>query len=209
MKKFFFGLLAGALLTFALTTSAQYLNYFSDVPAGEWYSDATEFLKQYGIVNGYADGTFGPNNNLKRSEMSVMLTQAMAELGHKRAVCVAQPYETDIGSMHYPVSMAYKDASDGQGLGQMFTASDCGRLEEFLNNADGEYIYGSSLELKNIPSSKLMSELQKIGYECEFLGDNPNECQGWILSDTVKADALFSLKHYWHEILHEGCVNCG
>lgn len=42
---------------------------FSDVPAGEWYSDPISAIAEIGMVNGYDDGTFRPNNNITYHEM--------------------------------------------------------------------------------------------------------------------------------------------
>ena len=48
-------------------------NEFSDVPAGTWYTNAVIWAKQNGIVSGYTDGTFRPDNKITRQEMAVML----------------------------------------------------------------------------------------------------------------------------------------
>jgi len=41
----------------------------NDVPAGEWFYKYVKNLETKSIVNGYGDGTFGPANNVKLSEM--------------------------------------------------------------------------------------------------------------------------------------------
>lgn len=46
---------------------------FSDVAAGQWYTKAVIWASSNGIVNGYEDGTFKPNNNVSREEMAAML----------------------------------------------------------------------------------------------------------------------------------------
>ncbi|MGN1408816.1 MAG: S8 family serine peptidase [Eubacteriales bacterium] len=46
---------------------------FSDVPAGEWYSDAVEWAVSVGIVNGYEDGTFAPAKPVTRQELSAFI----------------------------------------------------------------------------------------------------------------------------------------
>ena len=58
-----------------LTEKAQ--NTFSDVPAGAWYEDAVLKCAAAGIVTGYTDGTFRPNQNVKRGEATVMLARAL------------------------------------------------------------------------------------------------------------------------------------
>lgn len=46
---------------------------FSDVLPGRYYSDAIIWAYQNGIVNGYADGRFGVNDNITREQIAKML----------------------------------------------------------------------------------------------------------------------------------------
>ena len=46
---------------------------FTDVPAGEWYSDAVEWAASHGIVLGYGDGRFGPDDNVTREQLAAIL----------------------------------------------------------------------------------------------------------------------------------------
>lgn len=46
---------------------------FSDVPEGCWYTDAVNWAAEKGIVNGYADGTFHPEEKIKRQDMAAIL----------------------------------------------------------------------------------------------------------------------------------------
>lgn len=46
---------------------------FSDVPSGQWYSDAVGWASSNGIVGGYPDGTFKPDRNISRQDMAVMM----------------------------------------------------------------------------------------------------------------------------------------
>ena len=46
---------------------------FSDISQDDWYFDAVQNLQKTGIVEGYEDGTYKPENNLSRAEMAVML----------------------------------------------------------------------------------------------------------------------------------------
>lgn len=49
---------------------------FSDVNEGNAYFVAISYLEQHGIINGYDDGTFKPNENINRAESLKMLTLA-------------------------------------------------------------------------------------------------------------------------------------
>ncbi|MCR4669197.1 MAG: S-layer homology domain-containing protein [Clostridia bacterium] len=51
---------------------AEYAGVFSDVPAGEWYSDAVECAAAEGIVLGYGDGTFGVNDDVTREQLATI-----------------------------------------------------------------------------------------------------------------------------------------
>ena len=46
---------------------------FADVPAGCWYTDAIVWAAQNGIVCGFGDGTFRPNEAVTRAQAAVML----------------------------------------------------------------------------------------------------------------------------------------
>ena len=46
---------------------------FSDVPAGQWYSEAVAWAVESGIANGYGDGRFGPNNPITREQLAAFL----------------------------------------------------------------------------------------------------------------------------------------
>lgn len=46
---------------------------FADVKAGAWYADAVSWAAEKGIINGYDNGLFSPNNDTTREEFSVML----------------------------------------------------------------------------------------------------------------------------------------
>ena len=46
---------------------------FTDVAYGQWYSDAIRWAEMNKIVGGYADGSFGPNDNITREQLAVML----------------------------------------------------------------------------------------------------------------------------------------
>lgn len=50
---------------------------FSDAAAGDWYYDAVMSLYEAGIVNGYGDGAFGPNETVTREMAFVMLARAL------------------------------------------------------------------------------------------------------------------------------------
>ncbi|OZB92788.1 S-layer homology domain-containing protein [Paenibacillus sp. XY044] len=56
---------------------------YADVKPGDWYTEAVTLAQQYGIVNGYSDGTFRPGHTITREEALVMFGRAgkLARLG--------------------------------------------------------------------------------------------------------------------------------
>ena len=48
-------------------------NSFIDVDENDWAYAAIEKMKQVGILNGYPDGRFGPNDSTSRSQMAVII----------------------------------------------------------------------------------------------------------------------------------------
>jgi hypothetical protein len=51
-----------------------YSNIFGDVDPDEWYSNAIAYLAGIGVINGYADGSFKPDNAITRAEFVKILT---------------------------------------------------------------------------------------------------------------------------------------
>ncbi len=50
---------------------------FNDVNTSDWYAGAVAQAARYGLIQGYADGSFGPDRTVTRQEALVMLTRAM------------------------------------------------------------------------------------------------------------------------------------
>ena len=50
---------------------------FSDVSLGKWYTDSIHAAVQTGIVSGYPNGTFKPNNKITRQEMASLVDRAL------------------------------------------------------------------------------------------------------------------------------------
>ena len=53
--------------------AVNYLLQFTDVSGEAWYTEAVRWAASQGIVGGYADGRFGPNDNITREQLAVML----------------------------------------------------------------------------------------------------------------------------------------
>ena len=56
-------------------------NVFTDVPDGQWFSDAVAWAAQNGVVNGVGSGRFDPNGKITREQMAVILFRYTNKLG--------------------------------------------------------------------------------------------------------------------------------
>jgi hypothetical protein len=68
-----------ALMAFSITPLPNALasdSHFPDVTPETKYKPAIEYLAEKGIINGYSNGTFGPNNTLTRAELLKILLEA-------------------------------------------------------------------------------------------------------------------------------------
>lgn len=54
---------------------------FEDVEPDSWYGPYVAWASENGIVNGYSDTQFGPNDNITREQMCVMLANFMLAMG--------------------------------------------------------------------------------------------------------------------------------
>ncbi len=83
--------LAGAaclLITVLLRATALTASVFPDVPDTHPYADVIEVMKRDGIFIGRPDGTFGPDTNINRAEITVIILRARGGL----FTCSAQPF---------------------------------------------------------------------------------------------------------------------
>lgn len=55
---------------------------FTDVSADQYYSDAVAWASANNIVNGYGDGTFGPNDPITREQLAAILYRYMQYKGY-------------------------------------------------------------------------------------------------------------------------------
>ena len=72
---------------------------FSDVRPGAWYMSYIASAVAAGIVQGYEDGTFRPDQNITRQEMAVMVYRAAKVTGIQLTAIRAQDVFTDDGQI--------------------------------------------------------------------------------------------------------------
>jgi N-acetylmuramoyl-L-alanine amidase len=63
---------------------------FTDVSSSEWYASVVSAASKVGIIDGYEDGTFRPNAQINREELSAMVIRAMRFAGVSTSVSDSQ-----------------------------------------------------------------------------------------------------------------------
>jgi hypothetical protein len=93
---------------------------FVDVPSEAWFADAVGTAKRYGLIDGFEDGTFRPQDRITREQMAVMAVRALKVGGKKlpnvpnRTLSFAD--HTDIGAWSREAISQLDAASLIQGL---------------------------------------------------------------------------------------------
>ena len=85
---------------------------FNDVSKNEWYSDYIGYLSKYGIIKGYSDNTFRPNDNVTRAEF-VAITVRFNSLFNKVKKDGYTVKYTDVASNYW----AYSDITYAKNVG--------------------------------------------------------------------------------------------
>jgi hypothetical protein len=67
---------AAAIINRVLNNEPANINAFRDVAVGYQFARDIAAIKEAGIINGFADGTFRPNNYMTRAEMAVIIQRA-------------------------------------------------------------------------------------------------------------------------------------
>jgi len=68
-----FLVLGGTALAQIVPTMTHESELFSDVQKGTFFENSVTKLVRQGVVQGYEDGTFGPNDSVTRAQVSVMI----------------------------------------------------------------------------------------------------------------------------------------
>ena len=77
---------------------------FSDVPSSHWAAKYINFAATRGWVNGYADGTFRPNNSITRAEVAAVtcrLLERNADQSYIRSHLSELRAFTDVSESHW------------------------------------------------------------------------------------------------------------
>ena len=62
---------------------------YTDIPDGQWYTDAVDFVTRYGFMNGVGSGLFHPGDNVNRAQFVTILYR----MAGSPAVTIDNPFE--------------------------------------------------------------------------------------------------------------------
>ena len=79
---------------------------FNDVSKSEWYSDYIGYLSKYGIIKGYSDNTFRPDDNVSRAEFVAMTVRFNSLFNEAKKGSYTVKY-TDVATNYW----AYSDVA--------------------------------------------------------------------------------------------------
>lgn len=104
MKKVSFYLLAILLMlsfTFSSVHNVEAAASFNDVSNNHWAKKEIDYLTNLGVIKGYSNGTFKPNNSVTNAQVAIMLVRTLKLDTNGRP----NPGLTDVSSTHH----AYKE----------------------------------------------------------------------------------------------------
>ncbi len=162
------GVLLGAIPT-ALAAAV-----FSDVSEDAWYETSVVSLFDRGVIEGYSDNTYRPDNSVNRAEMAVMLDRSMNLL---LAYDLAQsmvawsneqnpPQEITINGMKIVGSTANSGGYSPASLSPEQSNADDGNIEALAN-----MLYGENLHDLALCQESFSGGIIGISYACDFLGE--------------------------------------
>lgn len=79
MKKIFSGVIIGLVVSLSISSYA-FTQFFPDVASNIWFGQAVGRLSEAGIITGYEDGTFKPNQSVSRAEMAVIIDRLLDKI---------------------------------------------------------------------------------------------------------------------------------
>ena len=81
---------------------------FLDVPSGQWYSAGVAWAAKNGIVNGYGNGSFGPDDNVSREQMLTILYRYAQQKGIDTSARGSRSRDPDAGNISSYAEIPYR-----------------------------------------------------------------------------------------------------
>jgi len=70
-------------VNFFETTAEEYKGYYPDVPENAWFAGYVEAATRVGLIEGFEDGTFRPNDEITRAQACLIINRALDRVPHE------------------------------------------------------------------------------------------------------------------------------
>ena len=174
MKK----ILKGLLSTLVVTLSVGIANAFPDVSDNHWAAPQIKLLSEQGVIIGYPDGMFKPDENVTRAEFASMAIKALGQQNTK----VIQPVNfTDIT----PEYWAYDAIQKALYFELVFVEKDGDlfRPDDSVSRAESLSVAVNALTTEQISALKAREVLKKAYADSHVIPE-------WFLIPAGKAEIL-------------------
>ena len=174
MNKFIKAFLSLAVITFGIMP----VMAFPDVSDDYWAAPQINLLSEQGVIVGYPDGTFRPDDNVTRAEFAAMAIRALGQQHTK----VAQPVNfTDIDENHWAYEdiqkALYFDLISSNKEGAIF------RPDDSVSRAESMSVAVNALTTEQISEGKAREVLAE-----QYI--DANTIPEWFLIPAGKAEIL-------------------
>ena len=174
MKKTFKGLLSAIAVALTITAA----NAFPDVADNYWAAPQIKELSEQGVIVGYPDGTFKPDDNVTRAEFASMAIKALGQQNTK----VVQPVNfSDINTEYWAYDAIQKaiyfDLVSVPKEGDLF------RPDESVSRAESLSVAVNALTTEQISEQKAKEVLEKVYIDTHTIPE-------WFLIPAGKAEIL-------------------
>lgn len=174
MNKIFKMLLSVAVLFFASIPAMAY----PDVDESHWAYPQINILTEKGVIVGYPDGTFKPDENVTRAEFAAMAIRA---LGQEHTKVVQPVHFTDIDESHWAYSdiqkALYFDLVSCDKNGELF------RPDDSVSRAESLTVAVNALTTETITMAKAKEVLEKKYIDTQAIPE-------WFTIPAGKAEIL-------------------
>ena len=151
---------------------------YPDVSDSHWAAKQITGLTEKGVIIGYPDGTFQPDNNVTRAEFAAMAIRA---LGQEHTKVVQPVHFTDIDEEHWAYSdiqkALYFDLISCDKSGELF------RPDDSVSRAESISVAVNALTTETISSAKAMEVLAQKYTDATSVPE-------WFLIPAGKAEIL-------------------
>ena len=162
---------------------------FTDVPVGHWATAYIEMAESTGIINGYGNGLFGPEDEVTYDQVVKMIVCA---LGYQKKA------EAMVREGQNPFPTAYNAIANQKGItdGVAKTAGGASRatVAELVYNAltvnlMDQTSFGTDIEFKEVPNQSLLyTKLKAVLMDAKIVDVDLDNTNNSVMFDDIKLD---------------------